>query len=207
MHKHTHTHAHKQNENKRSFLSLYALCDHMSSASFFQGFKVCFRRNRSPIGLNSLIHLLAMLFFMHCHFQYWDIVQGSSSVFKYINHLYTHLYFQWTICITCNYYSPRSCLLWLYLLNSNFMFVESNDLKIRLYFLFFQVIHFYYKGFPGDSDGKESVCNAGDLGLIPGFDLWVGRSPGEENGYPLQYSCLENFTDRGASWAPVHGVT
>ena len=83
------------------------------------------------------------------------------------------------------------------------MFVESNDLKIRLYFLFFQVIHFYYKGFPGDSDGKESVCNAGDPYLIPGS----GRSPGEENGYPLQYSCLENFTDRGASWAPVHGVT
>ena len=79
------------------------------------------------------------------------------------------------------------------------MFVESNDLKIKLYFLFFQVIHFYYKDFPGDSDGKESACNAGDLGLIPGFDLWVGRSPGEENGYPLQYSCLENFTDRGAS--------
>ena len=179
----------------------------MSSASFFQGFKVCFRRNRrSPIGLNSLIHLLAMLF-MHCHFQYWDIVQGSSSVFKYINHLYIHLYFQWTICITCNYYYPRSCLLWLYLLNSNFMFVESNDLKIRLYFLFFQVIRFYYKGFPGDSDGKESACNAGDLGLLPGFDLWVGRSPGEENGYPLQYSCLENFTDRGAWWDPVHGVT
>ena len=40
-------------------------------------------------------------------------------------------------------------------------------------------------GFPGGSDGKESACNAGDLGSIPG----LGRSPGEENGYPLQYSC------------------
>ena len=43
-------------------------------------------------------------------------------------------------------------------------------------------------GFPGVSDSKESVCNAGDLGSIPG----LGRSSGEGNGYPLQYSCLEN---------------
>ena len=48
--------------------------------------------------------------------------------------------------------------------------------------------------FPSGSDGKASVCNAGDLGLIPGF----GRYPGEENGSPLQYSCLENPMDRRA---------
>ena len=53
----------------------------------------------------------------------------------------------------------------------------------------------------GGSDGKESACNAGDTGLIP------GRSPGEVNGYPLQYSCLENPMDRGAWQATVHGVT
>ena len=57
-------------------------------------------------------------------------------------------------------------------------------------------------GFPGDSDGKESACNAGDLGSIPG----AGRSPGERNGNPLQYSCLENSMDREAWWATVHGV-
>ena len=57
-------------------------------------------------------------------------------------------------------------------------------------------------GFPGDSDGKESACNAGDLGSIPGS----GRSPGEGNGYPFQYSCLENSTERGAWRALVHGV-
>ena len=49
-------------------------------------------------------------------------------------------------------------------------------------------------GFPDGSDGKESAYNAGDLGSIPG----LGRSPGEENGNPLQYSCLENAMDRGA---------
>ena len=49
-------------------------------------------------------------------------------------------------------------------------------------------------GFPGGSDGKESACNAQDLGLIPGS----GRSPGEGHGNPLQYSCLENPMDGGA---------
>ena len=52
------------------------------------------------------------------------------------------------------------------------------------------------------SDGKESACNAGDLGLIPGW----GRSPGEGNGNLLQYSCLENPMDRGAWRATVYGV-
>ena len=56
--------------------------------------------------------------------------------------------------------------------------------------------------FPGGSDGKASACNAGHLGSIPG----LGRSPGEENGNPPQYSCLENPMDRGAWWAMVHGV-
>ena len=55
---------------------------------------------------------------------------------------------------------------------------------------------------PGGSDGKESACNARDPGLIPG----LGRSPGEGNGNPLQYSCLENPIDGGAWWAAVHGV-
>ena len=50
------------------------------------------------------------------------------------------------------------------------------------------------KGFSGGSDGKESACNAGDLGLIPGS----GRSPREENGNPFWYSCLENSMDREA---------
>ena len=58
-------------------------------------------------------------------------------------------------------------------------------------------------GFPGGSDGKESACNVGDPALI----LGLGRSPGEGNGNPLQYSCLENPIDRGAWRATVHGLT
>ena len=57
-------------------------------------------------------------------------------------------------------------------------------------------------GFPGSSDSKESTCNAGDLGSISG----LGRSPGEGNGYLLQYCCLENHMDKGAWQATVHGV-
>ena len=59
------------------------------------------------------------------------------------------------------------------------------------------------QGFPGGSEVKASACNAGDLGSIPG----LGRSPGEGNSNPLQYSCLENPMDRGAWWATLHGVT
>ena len=57
-------------------------------------------------------------------------------------------------------------------------------------------------GFPGGSEVKVSACNVGGLGSIPGS----GRSPGEGNGNPLQYSCLENPMDGGAWWATVHGV-
>ena len=58
-------------------------------------------------------------------------------------------------------------------------------------------------GFPGGSDSKESACNAGAPGLIPG----LGRSPGEGNGYRFQYSCLGNPMDRGTWQAAAHGVT
>ena len=64
------------------------------------------------------------------------------------------------------------------------------------------LIEFFF-GFPGGSDSKESACNVGDLGSIPG----LGRSSGEGNGNPLQYSCLEKSVDRGAWQATVHGVS
>ena len=57
--------------------------------------------------------------------------------------------------------------------------------------------------FPGGSDGEEYACNAGDSGLIPG----LGRFPGEGNGNPMKYSCLENLMIRGAQQVTVGGVT
>ena len=67
------------------------------------------------------------------------------------------------------------------------------------------LVNFLYcgLGFPGGSEVKASACNAGDLGSIPGS----GSSPGEGNGNPLQYSCLENPKDGGAWWAPVHRLS
>ena len=59
-----------------------------------------------------------------------------------------------------------------------------------------------FLGFPGGSDDKESTCNGGNLGSIPG----LRRSPAEGKGYPLQYSCLENSTDRRAWQAIVYGL-
>jgi len=58
------------------------------------------------------------------------------------------------------------------------------------------------RGFPGGSDGKDSTYNTGDTASVLGF----GRFPGERNGYPLQYSCLENSMDRGAWQTIVHGA-
>ena len=60
-------------------------------------------------------------------------------------------------------------------------------------YIYKYIIIYTCKDFPGGSDGKESSCNAGDLGSIPG----LGRSPGEGNGYPRQYSCQENSMVRG----------
>ena len=68
---------------------------------------------------------------------------------------------------------------------------------------FCEVLDILVLVFLGGSDSKESACNAGEMGLIPG----PGISPGEGSGNPLQYSYLENSMERGAWWATVHGVT
>ena len=74
---------------------------------------------------------------------------------------------------------------------------------VSIILIFVIVLFYLLKSFPSGSDIKESACNAGDLGSIPG----MGRSLGEGNGNPLQCSCLENPMDRGAWRAAVHGVT
>ena len=79
----------------------------------------------------------------------------------------------------------------------NSMFFRSNTLTV-----FLKSIEYQYFLNSGSSEVKASACNAGDLGSIPGS----GRSPGEGNGNPLQYSCMENPMDGGAWWATVHGV-
>ena len=77
-------------------------------------------------------------------------------------------------------------------------------LLVSKYFLYSEIEpeSLALESFPSSSDGKASACNAGDLGSIPGS----GRSFGEGNGNPFQYSCLEKSMDRGAWQATVHGV-
>ena len=79
-----------------------------------------------------------------------------------------------------------------------YVFVKSFSQSVACPFILFNKV----LGFPGGLEVKASASSAGDLGSIPGS----GRSPGEGNGNPLQYSCLENPVDRGAWWATVHGV-
>ena len=63
-------------------------------------------------------------------------------------------------------------------------------------------VYIYILGFPGGSDDKESACSVGDPGLIPE----LARFPWRREGYPLQYSCLENPINRAAWWTTVYGV-
>ena len=70
------------------------------------------------------------------------------------------------------------------------------------FYITWQIELLIHQANSGGSNGKESTGNAGNLGSIPGLK----RSPGERNGNPLQYSCLENSMDRGAWWVTVHGV-
>ena len=76
--------------------------------------------------------------------------------------------------------------------------LQSKDLKLHGLLLLLLLV----RVFPGGSEIKASAWNAGDPGSIP----WSGRSPGEGNGNPLQYSCLENLMEGGAWYATVHGV-
>ena len=82
------------------------------------------------------------------------------------------------------------------------MIKASIDQSTLLYLLLHLSSSHLFYGRPGGSDGKESACNAEDLGSIPGFR----RSTGEGKGYPLQCSGLGNSIDRGTWWATVHGI-
>ena len=86
----------------------------------------------------------------------------------------------------------------------HFLLGKSQKILLRNFLLStaLAVAHQFLLGFPGGLYSKESACNAGDLGLTPGW----GPSPGEGNGSPLQYSCLKNSMDRGTLQALVHGI-
>ena len=89
------------------------------------------------------------------------------------------------------------------MLVSRELFIYSFSIHLHFFRDLKKLLFSHLKTVSGDSDGKESTCHAGDPGSIPG----LGRSPGEGNGNPLQYSCLGNSRERVTWWATVHGVT
>ena len=96
----------------------------------------------------------------------------------------------------------KICWLMKYLPNP-FLFLAPFPLFSIYYYFSAYLAHLWLPNFSDISNDKESACNAGDLVLIPGS----GRSPGEGNGYTLQYSCLDNSMERGTWWAIIYGVT
>ena len=106
----------------------------------------------------------------------------------------------WPLHKILNWYSDYHFVWFLHFVSKEAQRTYSSPISVL--FLWYYVCPVWNWGFPGGSDSKESACNAGD----PGSILGSGRSLGKGNGYPLQYSCLENSMDRGAWRATVHGV-
>ena len=111
------------------------------------------------------------------------------SVSNTFIHSFVHSFFFQLLLPSC----PASLL---HLLNVSWVSHIALGKSVVISVGMIKVIRIKKAPLPGGSDGKESACNVGDLGSIPGW----GRSPAEENGYPLQHSCLENPMDRG-SWS------
>ena len=115
---------------------------------------------------------------------------------------------QWPVCPQCpGWETPTQLRCLSSLLNSSWDPCYVSICELLWHFdisILNSFNHIYWMSttYSGGSDGKESTCSAGDLGLIPE----LGRSPGEGNGHPLHYSCLENNMDWGAWQANVHGV-
>ena len=159
-----------------------------------------------------------------CHmYRYWELdlnVFGESTVQLTTE---TNTHHEKTICVkvvslaVSNLWGARNMLCGgkFHLLHSVLPFIPLWLMGLipckisSLYFAWnlfiprvYTLVHPAHRGFPGDSDGKESSCNAGDPGSIPG----LRRSPEEGNGYPLRYTRLGNPMDRRAWRATVHGI-
>jgi len=138
----------------------------------------------------------------------WEIVKGRETWCAAVhgvskswnnlqqknNNIFITRHFQWNIIFWYSFCSDIGVIFLIRKIKNKFGDIKPNsNLKTVCNILM---------GFPGGSDSKESACSSGDLGLIPAS----GRSPGEGNDKPFQYSCLENPVDRGAWQATIHGV-
>ena len=149
--------------------------------------------NALPSGMcraGSFLSVRAQLRWLHLREVLPDHLVWSSPSSVILHHIHTYIYIY-------NIY--------IYVYIYNILFISKNhDLKLpSVVYLIVCISSPDYKGFPHSSVGKESACNSGDPGLMPG----LGRSPGEENDNPLQYSCLEKPHGQRSWQAIVHGVT
>ena len=127
-----------------------------------------------------------MYIYIYIHIKYWFDI---DSQYPLINYSWLH--------------SIYICILYIY---SHYIYIYSHIYTYILLYIYIHThthTHIYIYEIPCGSDSKESACNVRD----PGSVLGLGRSPGEGNGNPLQYSYLENPMDRGAWWAVIHGVS
>ena len=143
----------------------------------------------------ALDSLLIIRFILGFHIQLDG--EGQFFLFYYINFTLWHLIVQ-LFSVAGQQYLEGMCIR----NGRDYNLIKHISSIIYVCVCAYVCIH-THMGFPGGSDRKESAYNEGDLGLIP---RW-GRYPGEGNGYPVQYSCLENPMDRGAWWATAHEVT
>ena len=126
--------------------------------------------------------------------------------FKYLKTLTDFNYFWYLIFLTdpefCEHLGDILCMYVFLLFSFNHgKWIEKHELEMKI--INRRGLIMYLGGFLGGSEVKTYACNAADLGSTPG----LGRSPGEGNGNPLHYSCLENPMDGEAWWAIVHGVS
>ena len=139
----------------------------------------------------------------------WEIVKGRETWCAAVhgvskswnnlqqknNNIFITRHFQWNIILWYSFCSDIGVIFLIRKIRKN----KFGDIKPNSNL---KTVCNILMGFPGGSDSKESACSSGDLGLIPAS----GRSPGEGNDKPFQYSCLENPVDRGAWQATIHGV-
>ena len=126
----------------------------------------------------------------------------SKIVFCCYCFIFTYYFITWTLFVL-DFFLQTSQSLVILLRNCFYLSIVFYWYILFKNFICILLLFSVTRVFPGGSNSKESACNARDPGSIPGSR----RSPGEGNGDPLQYFCLENSMDRGAWWATVHGVT
>ena len=150
----------------------------------------------SSVLIRILLQLFHPLHYVATHFKFsehspkdWSFTSSLLSLFQKGQPCHN------CSCVCCLGKHPPKCII--------IILISSSVPSLQLTSYFYLGSSPTATGFPGGSDSKESACNLGDPGSIPGS----GRSPGEGNGYALQYSCLANSMDRGALCATVLGVT